>query len=123
MTVFVTTHFLEEAEYCDWVSFIDAGRLVVDAAPEDLRTRYSDGYRIVTNDVPEARAALGSASAVARETPDGLVASVPTLPPALLSALGDAVRAGAHVAVEQPTMPDVFRRVLAQQGAARSRAA
>ena len=123
VTVFVTTHFLEEAEYCDWVSFIDAGRLVVDAAPEDLRTRYSDGYRIVTNDVPEARAALGSASAVARETPDGLVASVPTLPPALLSALGDAVRAGAHVAVEQPTMPDVFRRVLAQQGAARSRAA
>ena len=25
VTVFVTTHFLEEAEYCDWVSLIDRG--------------------------------------------------------------------------------------------------
>ena len=33
VTVFVTTHFLEEADYCDWVSFIDAGRLIADAAP------------------------------------------------------------------------------------------
>ena len=25
VTVFVTTHFLEEVEYCDWAAFIDAG--------------------------------------------------------------------------------------------------
>src|SRR6185503_17309065 len=28
VTVFVTTHFLEEVEYCDCVSFIDTGRLI-----------------------------------------------------------------------------------------------
>ena len=46
VTVFVTTHFLEEADYCDWVCFIDAGRLIADATPEELRRRYSEGYRI-----------------------------------------------------------------------------
>ncbi len=45
VTVFVTTHFLEEVDYCDWVCFIDAGRLIANATPEALRQRYSDGYR------------------------------------------------------------------------------
>ena len=44
VTVFVTTHFLEEVEYCDWVAFIDAGRLIANDAPEALRRRYSGGY-------------------------------------------------------------------------------
>src|SRR5438309_3678057 len=46
VTVFVTTHFLDEADYCDWVSFIDRGRLVADAPPEELRRPFSEGYRI-----------------------------------------------------------------------------
>src|SRR5437016_4186542 len=37
VTVFVTTHFLEEADYCDWVSFIHRGRLIADAPPEEPR--------------------------------------------------------------------------------------
>ena len=45
-TVFVTTHFLEEVEYCDHVSFIADGRLVANATPEELRAANSDGYRI-----------------------------------------------------------------------------
>src|SRR5262249_56201035 len=46
VTVFVTTHFLEETDYCDWVCFINEGRLIADAAPEDIRRRYSGGYRV-----------------------------------------------------------------------------
>src|SRR5262249_19192141 len=42
VTVFVTTHFLEEVEYCDWVSFIEAGKLIANAAPEDLRVQNSE---------------------------------------------------------------------------------
>jgi len=33
VTVFVTTHFVEEVDYCDWVSFIDAGKLIANATP------------------------------------------------------------------------------------------
>jgi ABC-type glutathione transport system ATPase component len=46
VTVFVTTHFLEEVDYCDWRPSIDAGRLIANATPEDLRRQYSAGYRI-----------------------------------------------------------------------------
>jgi len=46
VTVFVTTHFLEEVDYCDWVCLIDAGRIIADAAPQTLRAKDSDGYRI-----------------------------------------------------------------------------
>src|SRR5215471_3902607 len=45
-TVFVTTHFLEEVDYCDWASFIDEGKLIANATPEELRQRYSEGYRV-----------------------------------------------------------------------------
>jgi ABC-2 type transport system ATP-binding protein len=37
VTVLVTTHFLDEAEYCDQVAFIDAGRLVANSSPAELR--------------------------------------------------------------------------------------
>src|SRR6059036_1131006 len=55
VTVFVTTHFLEEADYCDWVCFIDAGRLIADAAPETLRQQYADGYRVEIDVPPDVR--------------------------------------------------------------------
>jgi ABC-2 type transport system ATP-binding protein len=43
VTVFVTTHFLDEAEYCDRVAFIDQGKLVADASPADLRRELTGG--------------------------------------------------------------------------------
>jgi drug efflux transport system ATP-binding protein len=119
-TVFVTTHFLEEVDYCDWVSFIDAGRLVADAAPEDLRRRYSAGYRIAVDVSPEARgsaaAALGPAAVA---TPAGLTLEVPALEPDVLAALARvaAEHPAARVHIEQPEMTEVFRRVLADAGA------
>src|SRR5262249_35528929 len=60
-TVFVAAHFVGGVDFCDWVSFIDAGRLTADAAPEDLRRRYSTGYRIAVAVGPEARGAAAAA--------------------------------------------------------------
>jgi ABC-2 type transport system ATP-binding protein len=39
VTVIVTTHFMEEAEYCDRVAIMDAGRVLDQGTPADLRTR------------------------------------------------------------------------------------
>ena len=119
-TVFVTTHFLEEVDYCDWVSFIDAGRLVADAAPEDLRRRYSTGYRIAVDVGPEARGAAAAAlGPAAVATPAGLALQVPALEPDVLAALARvaAEHPAARVHIEQPEMTEVFRRVLADAGA------
>ncbi len=39
-TVFVTTHFMEEAEYCQRVSIMDAGRVIALDAPGRLKQEY-----------------------------------------------------------------------------------
>jgi ABC-2 type transport system ATP-binding protein len=114
VTVFVTTHFLEEADYCDWVSFIDRGRLVADATPEDLRRRFSDGYRIeIQAPAPLCEAvarSLHGAAAVER-TESGLCLRVASLDRALLQRLAQAAPQ-ARIEIVQPSMTDVFRRVL-----------
>jgi ABC-2 type transport system ATP-binding protein len=37
VTVIVTTHFMEEAEYCDRVVILDAGCLLVQGTPAEIR--------------------------------------------------------------------------------------
>jgi ABC-type multidrug transport system ATPase subunit/ABC-type Na+ efflux pump permease subunit len=39
VTVVVTTHFMEEAEYCDHVVILDAGRVLAQGTPADIRSR------------------------------------------------------------------------------------
>ncbi len=39
VTVIVTTHFMEEAEYCDRVVIMDAGRVLTQGTPADVRHR------------------------------------------------------------------------------------
>ena len=40
VTVFVTTHYMEEAEYCDRLGLIYRGRLIAIGTPGELKTRY-----------------------------------------------------------------------------------
>jgi ABC-2 type transport system ATP-binding protein len=37
VTVVVTTHFMEEAEYCDRIAILDAGRLLAQGTPAEIR--------------------------------------------------------------------------------------
>ena len=39
ITVIVTTHFMEEAEYCDRVAILDAGRILAQGTPAEIRAR------------------------------------------------------------------------------------
>lgn len=38
VTVFVTTHYMDEAEYCDHIAFIYQGELIAEGTPEQLKT-------------------------------------------------------------------------------------
>lgn len=123
VTVFVTTHFLEEADYCDRVSLIDAGRLIADAPPAELRRRFSEGYRILVTAPPEARdrllAALGPLGAAATTTADTVSLTTDRLDAAALDRLQALARAepGAQVRIAETPMTEVFRRALAETGA------
>jgi ABC-2 type transport system ATP-binding protein len=43
ITVFVTTHYMDEAEYCDRVSIMSEGRIVALDSPENLKKQYNAG--------------------------------------------------------------------------------
>ena len=130
VTVFVTTHFLEEADYCDWVAFIDAGRLVADtdargaarALLERLPDRSASAGRRARARAGRARAAPASRP---RRTGDRLRScGSPALDSAALARLARVLgpESAASVRIEQASMTDVFRRLVrdgARAGGAR----
>ena len=53
MTVFLTTHYMEEAAGADNVVILDSGRIAAEGAPHELKNRYSCDF-ITLYDVSEA---------------------------------------------------------------------
>jgi ABC-2 type transport system ATP-binding protein len=63
VTVFVTTHYLDEAEYCQRLALIHAGRLVADGTVADLKEVFAGRavLEVVAPRVADALEALGNA--------------------------------------------------------------
>jgi ABC-2 type transport system ATP-binding protein len=40
ITIFITTHYLDEAEYCNDIMLIHAGRIIAGGSPKELKSRY-----------------------------------------------------------------------------------
>lgn len=47
MTVFLTTHYMDEAAEADYVVIIDAGKIVAEGTPHDLKDKHAKDYLIV----------------------------------------------------------------------------
>ncbi|WP_439594071.1 ATP-binding cassette domain-containing protein [Microbacterium sp.] len=95
LTVFLTTHYMEETEEADRVCIIDRGRIIADGTPAALRAQYSTSILTVTSSDPSGLVALArSQDAEARA--DGDVVEIAVLGAdtarAILSAHGDDVR-------------------------------
>ncbi len=54
-TIFVTTHYMEEAEYCDRIGLINRGELVALGSPEELKKRVIRG-KVFEANLPDALA-------------------------------------------------------------------
>lgn len=117
-TVFLTTHYLEEADaLCDRVMVIDHGAIVAEGRPEDLKREFSDDtITLSLLDAADAgRTAAVAAAVGAEEQPveDPAVVSLrvrdggATLP-RLLRELDAAGVTLAGVEVRRPTLDDVF---------------
>lgn len=125
VTIFVTTHFLDEVDRCDLVSFIDAGRLLVDSTPEGLRERWTDGYEVFCP-VPAERApsvadAMERAGWKASPADGGLALRAQTATTAMLASAAAAVAPedAAGLRVHQPSMAEAFQRLM-EEGRARA---
>lgn len=53
ITIFLTTHYMDEAEICDHVAIMDNGKIMVDDTPENLKRRYTKDKGIVKVSNPD----------------------------------------------------------------------
>jgi ABC-2 type transport system ATP-binding protein len=110
ITIFLTTHYMDEAENCDRIAIIDHGKIVAIDTPAELKASVGkDRVQIHTADDAAAIAALaghfGIEAAMHDEAVTFSVASGEEFVPRLFSELGVPVRA---VSVSRPSLDDVF---------------
>jgi ABC-2 type transport system ATP-binding protein len=110
ITIFLTTHYMDEAEYCDRIAIIDHGKIVVLDTPEALKASVGeDRVQIRTEDDERAIAALRERFDLEAAVHEGAVTfSVPEgerFVPRLFAELGVPIKA---VSVSRPTLDDVF---------------
>jgi ABC-2 type transport system ATP-binding protein len=121
-TVLLTTQYLEEADQlADSVRVVDAGRVIADGTPDELKAALGgDRVDVVLSRAeelePAARAVAATLDATPHVDPAALRVSVPvtgrgaTLA-AVLRALDDAGLTAADIAVRRPTLDEVFLRL------------
>ncbi len=127
-TVLVTTHYLDEAERCDRVAIIHAGRLAAIGTTSELKARFDDRpiFEIRADDPVAAMTALDALPAVEKTslfgtTVHAVARSRQTTADDLTTALTSAGLQVAGTGAVVPSLEDVFLDVvdhLANRGAA-----
>jgi ABC-2 type transport system ATP-binding protein len=56
ITIFMTTHYMDEAEYCDRIAIIDRGKIVALGTPDQLKAMVGGDVVTMTSSQPEAAA-------------------------------------------------------------------
>ncbi len=110
ITIFLTTHYMDEAENCDRIAIIDGGAIVALDTPDALKASVgTDRVQIATDDDAAAIAALTDRFGIEAAIHDGLVTfGAPDghhFVPRLFAELGVPIRS---VAVARPSLDDVF---------------
>jgi ABC-2 type transport system ATP-binding protein len=124
VTVFVTTHYMDEAEYCDRLALIDRGRIIAMGTPTELKTRHMTRRvlevecaplipameRLAGSTIVEEAAIFGNTlHVVVRDAADAMARLRP-----FLSGNGIVVH---RLEVITPSLEDVFVSLIQAQGA------
>src|SRR5215218_5976321 len=112
ITIFMTTHYMDEAEFCDRIAIMDRGELVVLDTPEALKAGVgADRVVLGTADDDAALAALRDGLGIEASVAEGAVTfhveNGGAFVPRLFAELSVAITS---VAVSRPTLDDVFMR-------------
>ncbi len=110
ITIFLTTHYMDEAENCDRIAIMDHGEIIVLDTPEALKESVgTDRVQIHTEDDEAAIAALRERFGIEATIAEGAVtfgvATGEEFVPRLFAELGVPIRA---VSVSRPSLDDVF---------------
>lgn len=117
MTLFLTTHYMDEAEYCDRIAIIDHGRIIALNTPANLKAQMKgDLVVLATSDnkqaVLEIESRYGLRAEMDREKVWFTVAEGALFVPKLVRELSVPVLS---VAVRQPTLDDVFLKLTGRE--------
>jgi ABC-2 type transport system ATP-binding protein len=124
VTVLVTTHYMDEAEYCNRLVLIFQGRIVASGSPTELKQRALTGELLSVECAP-----LGLALDLLRQTPDVADAAVfgntlhvvvpeaRTMIPRLHTYLSEHGVTVSRMEPIRPSLEDVFVSLTAAQGA------
>jgi ABC-2 type transport system ATP-binding protein len=110
ITIFMTTHYMDEAEWCDRIAIMDHGRIVALDSPDTLKAGVGrDRVMIHTEDDDAAIEALRDRFQIEAGVVEGAVTfGVPRgeeFVPRLFAELGIPIRS---VSVSRPSLDDVF---------------
>jgi ABC-2 type transport system ATP-binding protein len=110
ITIFMTTHYMDEAEWCDRIAIMDHGQIVALDDPETLKAGVGrDRITIHTDDDQAAIAALRERFDIEAGVSEGAVTfgvlSGEEFVPRLFAESGIPIRS---VSVSRPTLDDVF---------------
>jgi ABC-2 type transport system ATP-binding protein len=110
ITIFMTTHYMDEAEFCDRIAIMDHGRIVALDTPAALKAEVgADRIRIETEDDDAAIAALAEQFGLEGTVSEGAVAFYVAdgaeFVPRLFGELGVPITS---VSLSRPTLDDVF---------------
>jgi ABC-2 type transport system ATP-binding protein len=108
-TLFLTTHYLEEADPCDRVAVVDHGRIIAEGTPDALKRRLGRESVELTG-APADELAAEVRRLVGREpqrTDDGVSLPVDDAEEVLQRLLPLTAR-GIRISIRQPTLEDVF---------------
>jgi ABC-2 type transport system ATP-binding protein len=110
ITIFMTTHYMDEAEWCDRIAIMDHGQIVALDSPETLKAGVGkDRVTIHTDDDQAAIATLQERFGIEAQVSEGAVTfgveSGEEFVPRLFAESGIAIRS---VSVSRPTLDDVF---------------
>ena len=108
MTVFLTTHYMEEAANSDYVIVIDHGEIAAKGTPAELKGEFaSDLLRLVCKDEQALRSTLNESACDYKQVADQMIVKLPTT----MSALPILDAAKSHIygfEVLRGTMDDAF---------------
>jgi ABC-2 type transport system ATP-binding protein len=110
ITIFMTTHYMDEAEWCDRIAIMDHGEIVALDTPETLKEAVgTDRIMIHTDDNDAAIAALSERFGIEAQVAEGTVifgvSSGEEFVPRLFAELGIPIKS---VSVSRPSLDDVF---------------
>ena len=110
ITIFLTTHYMDEAEHCERIAIIDHGKIVAIDTPEALKASVGkDRVQIQTADDSAAIAELSAVFGIEAAMHEGAVtfsvASGEQFVPRLFGGLSVPIKA---VSVSRPSLDDVF---------------